>query len=230
MSEPMPPAPTPPAVARGCRAVEDFELPGLATLAVEPGQYLHVDFGNQPEGPGLNGVLEPGQYTLMGVSFGHAWRYAGVCARESVLPQMRAHIIRRNAEGFTTIETDAATLTRHFVPTGGVYTYVSVPETTGGQGGAQPAVAPVQAEPLGMNTYPAQPTGPGELYVAHGDVNATGTCHLAVFAPGTPFVDLGSGSWRMVRVAGGSPEQRMAKVEEIRSGAAAHAGGPCPNL
>jgi uncharacterized protein YraI len=73
------------------------------------------------------------------------------------------------------------------------------------------------------------PAGAGQVIVANGDIDNSGTCHVEVFGPGETVQGLGEGTFKLVRVSG-TPEQVQDAVAEIQRGAAAHAGGACPFL
>lgn len=110
------------------------------------------------------------------------------------------------------------------VPTVGATT--TTPPTT-------PAVMPVTETHLGLNRYggaqvslPTAPAGPDQLYVAHGDVDGTGTCHVWVWESGK-VSGLSRATWQLYLVTGGSRADRMAVVTNKQRAAAA-TSGTCP--
>jgi hypothetical protein len=109
------------------------------------------------------------------------------------------------------------------------------PTTNAIDAGNSTACGPLQpSREIGLNTYqglqlplPA-PAGPCELYLAHGDLLANGTCHVQVFSPGELISGLSSSTWKLVLVSGGTDEQRQQEAARIQAGAAQAAGGQCP--
>lgn len=109
------------------------------------------------------------------------------------------------------------------------------PTTEAGDAANGTACGPLQpSREIGLNTYqgpqlplPA-PAGPCEMYVAHGDILADGTCHVRVFATGKPVSGLSGSTWKLVLLSGGTEDQRFQEVARIQAGAAQAAGGTCP--
>ncbi len=73
------------------------------------------------------------------------------------------------------------------------------------------------------------PAGQGQVIVAHGDIDNSGTCHLKVFGTGESVQGLGDGTFQLWLVSG-TPEYIQTAIANHQSGAAAHAGGSCPRL
>ena len=73
------------------------------------------------------------------------------------------------------------------------------------------------------------PVGPGQVIVANGDIDNSGTCHIKVFGPRKPVQGLGEGTFELWLFSG-TDEQIKVAVTETQRGAATHAGGSCPIL
>jgi hypothetical protein len=74
-----------------------------------------------------------------------------------------------------------------------------------------------------------EPASPGQVILAHGDIDNSGTCHIKVLGSGEKVQGLGNGTFRLVRIIG-TPDQIEVKVKEIQEIAARGAGGSCPRL
>ena len=100
----------------------------------------------------------------------------------------------------------------------------------------RPASAPTASDvSLGVWEYKKSrplmpsPASPGQAIMAHGDIDASGTCHFKVFGPGEIVQGLGEGTFKLWLISG-SPEYIQAAIDNHQRGAAAHAGGLCPEL
>lgn len=95
---------------------------------------------------------------------------------------------------------------------------------------------PATKQLIGRNVYQGlqlglpPPAGENAAYVANGDIDGTGTCHMRVFGPGEPLANLSAATWELSLISGGTPEQRQALIDGIQRGAEAdpNAGGSCP--
>ncbi len=87
---------------------------------------------------------------------------------------------------------------------------------------------------IGLNPPQGRVVPEGELYVANGDVDTTGTCHIVVFGPGQEVSGLSdTGTWELWRITGGTEVQQRRLVTQIQEGAARDPGNPtgsCPEL
>ncbi len=68
-----------------------------------------------------------------------------------------------------------------------------------------------------------------EYEVAHGDILEDGECHIRVSGPDQPVQVNSSGTYEVKRVFASSASELERQVENIRQGAANHAGMPCPD-
>ena len=60
---------------------------------------------------------------------------------------------------------------------------------------------------------PTDPVGPNELYLAHGDIDASGNCAYRVFDTGETVSGLSTATWRLEQLSGGTHDQRIAEAE-----------------
>ncbi len=82
-----------------------------------------------------------------------------------------------------------------------------------------------------MGLSPPQPEAPdpNQVIVAHGDIDSSGSCHIKVFEAGENVVNLGRGTYRLVRLTGNADQINQA-ITSIQAGAASDAGMTCPRL
>lgn len=99
---------------------------------------------------------------------------------------------------------------------------------------AAPAVMPVTETHLGLNVWggaqialPQAPAGADQLYIAHGDVDGSGSCHVWVWESGRQVAGLSAATWQLYLITGGSREDRLAVVTNKQRAAAAQSG-TCP--
>lgn len=97
-----------------------------------------------------------------------------------------------------------------------------------------PAAMPVVETHLGLNVWggaqialPKSPAGPDELYVAHGDVDGSGSCQVWVWESGRQVSGLSRATWQLYLISGGIREDRLAMVASKQRAAAAQSG-TCP--
>jgi len=69
----------------------------------------------------------------------------------------------------------------------------------------------------------------GQIILAYGDINDSGTCHIKEFGVGVAVEGLGSGTFKLVRIIG-SPQEIQDAVDHIQNDAASDAGTECPRL
>lgn len=108
---------------------------------------------------------------------------------------------------------------------------------SGGSCPRLPSTSPsaVRVDFLGLWEYrgsrPPMPKPPdqGQVILANGDIDNSGTCHIKVFGPGEPVQGLGEGTFEL-RLITGTPEQIEALVANTQDGSAKTAGGSCPRL
>lgn len=90
-----------------------------------------------------------------------------------------------------------------------------------------------RVEDLGVCQYRQTCTMPspaenGQIVMAHGDINDTGTCHYRIFTTGQTVTGLGHGTYRLLRITG-TPQEIDAAVQRAADGAARDTGS-CPRL
>lgn len=73
------------------------------------------------------------------------------------------------------------------------------------------------------------PAGSGQIILAHGDIDNSGTCHVKEFGPGEQVAGLGLGSFKLWLITGDTEYIREV-TDQIQRGAASHAGTNCPYL
>lgn len=60
---------------------------------------------------------------------------------------------------------------------------------------------------------PRNPVEPNELYLAHGDIDGTGSCAYRIFDTGETIAGLSTATWRLEQLSGGTHDQRIAEAQ-----------------